>query len=148
MAEATKKPNIYIPTNRGSIEALVNRNLDLLDGLCDDIRDKMVSVLVDGLSQGKGIDEIIDDMEEAGVAYGYTAERIARTEIMYGLNEGALERYKEDDIEKVQWLAGPDDRICEDCEEMDGTIYPIDEAPELPLHPNCRCVLVPYFEVS
>lgn len=147
MAKAAyKKPDIYVKTNPETIKALVSRNLDLIEGLCDDIRDKMLTILSEGLSQGKGIDEIIDEMEEAGFAYGYAAERIARTEIMYGLNEGALDRYKDDRIEKVQWLAGPDDRICEDCEEMDGTIYPIDEAPELPLHPCCRCVLTPVIE--
>ena len=37
-----------------------------------------------------------------------------------------------------------DDRTCLVCGEMDGKVFEtLEEAPELPQHPNCRCLLLP-----
>lgn len=140
-----EKPDIYIDPNKAAIDALVKRNLDLIDGLEDDVKNKMLTILSDGLMKGQGIDEIIRNMESAGVALGYAAERIARTEIMYALNQGALNRYKNDGIEYVQWLAGPDDRCCPVCLGYHLQVFPINDAPDIPAHPSCllpdtRCI--------
>jgi SPP1 gp7 family putative phage head morphogenesis protein len=140
-----EKPDIYIDPNKAAIDALVKRNLDLIDGLEDDVKNKMLTILSDGLVKGQGIDEIIRNMESAGVALGYAAERIARTEIMYALNQGALNRYKNDGIEYVQWLAGPDDRCCPVCLGYHLQVFPINDAPDIPAHPSCRCTLGPHF---
>lgn len=148
MAEYVK-PDIYLgfdgENKKKVIEDLVKRNFVILKGYADDVRAKLVTVLVEGMTHGKGITEIIKDMEAAGVAYGYAAERIARTEIMYGLNKGAMNRYKDTGVERVKWLAGPDDRICPVCNEKNGSVYELKDAPDLPYHPNCRCCWTPYF---
>lgn len=46
-------------------------------------------------------------------------------------------------IKKVKYLSTLDRRTCLVCAEKDGKIFNLDEAPELPIHYNCRCVLVP-----
>lgn len=40
----------------------------------------------------------------------------------------------------VEWLTAGDDRVCPECEELEGTFYTLAAARRLiPKHPNCRC---------
>ena len=84
----------------------------------------------------KEIDGILDD----GIV---RAKMIARTETMRALNAAAKDRYNGAGIERVQWLAAADERECPDCADLDGQEFDIDEAPDCPLHPSCRCCLAP-----
>ena len=42
----------------------------------------------------------------------------------------------------VKWITEHDERVCEECKELDEQIFPIDEVPDKP-HYNCRCRLEP-----
>jgi SPP1 gp7 family putative phage head morphogenesis protein len=45
----------------------------------------------------------------------------------------------------VEWSTAGDDRVCEECESMEGKIMDIDDAHGMiPVHPNCRCAFIPY----
>jgi len=144
-----EKSDIYIPANPGAVDALIERNLGYIKGLTEDQKKKLLAELTEGMLRGEGIDELIKRIAphiEAGEGPGQSrAELIARTEVMYALNQGAIDRCRQSGFEKVQWLAGPDDRICDECMENDGSVYEIGTEPSLPLHPNCRCVYIPYF---
>lgn len=48
--------------------------------------------------------------------------------------------FKENGVEYVRWVSEHDTKRCKECEELDGTVYPIDKAPEK-AHINCRCWL-------
>jgi SPP1 gp7 family putative phage head morphogenesis protein len=150
--EEYKKPDINIPANQDAIDALIERNLGFIKGMTDDQRKGMLAELTEGMIKGEGIDQLVKRLApyvEAGSGKGQTrAELIARTEVMYGLNAGTISRYKKDGIEKVQWLAGPDDRMCPVCGEKNGSVYAIGSEPSLPFHPDCRCCWVPYFETG
>ena len=64
--------------------------------------------------------------------------------MLYGSNEGALESYNENGIQKAEFLVSFDDRLCEECEALSGKEYPIGEAHGIiPVHPSCRCTFVP-----
>lgn len=52
--------------------------------------------------------------------------------------ESTLKAYGDCGIEKVKWVAEKDGRTCEDCLELDGKIFTLDEVPSQP-HINCRC---------
>ena len=41
-----------------------------------------------------------------------------------------------------------DKRTCMGCAALSGKIYPLDNHPPRPLHPRCRCVLVPETDIS
>lgn len=43
-----------------------------------------------------------------------------------------------------KFIAEDDQRCCPVCKELDGSVFRDDDPnfPKLPLHPNCRCVLV------
>lgn len=77
------------------------------------------------------------------------AETIARSEIMDALNTGQSEAWAQaqeagflsENATKV-WIITPVEKLCPECEAMDGQTVPIDqEFPDgdPPLHPNCRC---------
>lgn len=85
------------------------------------------------------------------------ADTISRTEINRALNHGSLFFYTlAENIYKgllVKWVEIPDRRLCRFCKEKaeSGTrygvgVYNIHDIQPPPLHPNCRCVLVPYHE--
>lgn len=57
-------------------------------------------------------------------------------------DEANLQALKDADVKKVRWVVFGDDRVCSDCEELNGTVWDIDRVPKKP-HPRCRCYLVP-----
>lgn len=76
------------------------------------------------------------------------AEMIARTETAYADVEGNIEAYKQSGVVAgKQWITGAG--CCDLCDELDGTIvdlgdeFPNDGGNGPPLHPNCRCDVLP-----
>ena len=53
-----------------------------------------------------------------------------------------IETFKKNGIRRVMWQSEHDEKVCEECKERDGKIYPIDDIPTKP-HYRCRCWLVP-----
>lgn len=51
-----------------------------------------------------------------------------------------LEAFREAGIEQVVWVTQADDRVCEDCDALNGQIFDIDAVP-VPPHWGCRCTL-------
>lgn len=48
-------------------------------------------------------------------------------------------------VKKVMWHTEKDDRVCSDCEPLDGKVFDIEDVPPKP-HWNCRCWITPVFE--
>ncbi len=57
----------------------------------------------------------------------------------------AMVVYDDVGVKKVMWSAEDDYKTCGVCNELDGEIFPINEAPPKQ-HYNCRCVLIPVKE--
>lgn len=121
-----------------------------------------------GISAGEGIPDLRKRVE--GVFEGmdrYRSERIARTETIRATNYATLSAYKESGVVQAkQWLTTPDERTCEWCGPMDRRVLGLDDdwfkrgesfqgvnggtikldygsVDQPPLHPNCRCTLIP-----
>ncbi|MEO0498744.1 MAG: minor capsid protein [Pseudomonadota bacterium] len=75
------------------------------------------------------------------------AEAVVRTAVSHTQNVARQELYQAnaDIVQSVQWTATLDSRTSAVCRGRDGRIYPLDKAPAIPAHINCRSVLVPYF---
>ena len=73
---------------------------------------------------------------------------IVRTEVTRMANKGALEHYREGGIKKKRFVASFGPRTCEECSSLNGTIYNLDEGPEIPVHTMCRCTWVPMVELK
>jgi len=92
----------------------------------------------------------VDVGGELGKRIKNQSEVIARTEIMRVSNGVSRRIYEEnkDILKGVQYLATLDDRTCPVCGVNDGKIFYFDKNPvtsgeQPPLHPRCRCVLIP-----
>jgi hypothetical protein len=93
--------------------------------------------------------------EYADRLLNYRALTIARTETMRAANAGYKEMIQQG-IEanmipptaRMVWIVTPDDRLCEDCNDMDGQLADEngDFTEEIPLHPSCRCIIGTSFE--
>lgn len=148
--------NVKAPLNKKVLDALYERNLSFCEGLLDDTKKKILTVISDSLVKGDDIWSIVDKLKDIGFDKN-RAEMIARTEVMYSLNQASIEAFAEDGIEYVEWLTAFDDRTCDEtngpeielpdgsvvygCEAMNGKIFKIDEVPAIPVHPACRCTI-------
>ncbi len=108
-------------------------------------------ILLDGYEQGLGIDEIARNIRETFAFSKVRAERIARTEIITGANQGALEGYKEAGVTDMEfYTAGEDGRTCELCLSFDTKIFSYEDAQNFitgSTHPSCRCTWLPVIEL-
>ena len=72
-------------------------------------------------------------------------EMIARTETVRLANEGLVDLFKTNGVEKVNYIAAISDRTCPICLGLDGQVFEINKLNvgenQPPIHPNCRCTL-------
>lgn len=100
-------------------------------------------LLLTGLQQGKTATEIAVSLHNF-MGQGFNeCHRLVRTETMHYLNDATMQRYKDAGIKYVQIWVAEDERTCDKCSKYHGKIYPIDKCPHVPLHPNCRCTIIP-----
>jgi hypothetical protein len=117
--------------------------------------------------------EIAEQILTAGLAQTEArASMLAHTGAIWSYNEGATQRYEDAGVTVVEWLTADDDLRCPFCAEMNGKRIETGKAffsagDELsaddltlkipggargfnvthpPLHPNCRCTIIPIFE--
>ncbi len=121
--------------NVGSI--LVQRDKDALDAL-------VTQAMIDGQSSKA--------LAKAIVAAGITSDNktmdasdwalmVARTELQRAAVDGQIALYEAAGIEKVRWQAA---EPCDECADYDDQIFVLADMEDVPpLHPNCRCVLIP-----
>lgn len=111
---------------------------------------KLQQTLEDGLVQtivtGKKSTELKKTLQEQFNVSYHRASTLVRTETAHIETQAAQQRYRDYGITKVQFWADPDERTCPICKKMHKKIFPVDAAVPLPLHPNCRCCLVPIIE--
>lgn len=59
----------------------------------------------------------------------------------YGLSKGALDLYRSEGVQYVTWMTVGDNTVCPVCEQHgQDSPFPIDDFPDMPAHPRCRCV--------
>lgn len=79
----------------------------------------------------------------------YEANRLVNTELSFAYNLGKMAVYsKNPEISHVQFICMEDEKLCNDCADLNGLIYSVEEANSLdwflpPIHPNCRCTILP-----
>lgn len=54
--------------------------------------------------------------------------------------EAVIKAFKDAGVKQVMWVTERDNKVCDECHDRHGEIYPIDDIPSKP-HPGCRCVL-------
>ncbi len=120
--------------------------------MLDTDRDTLINIITNGLKDGKSIPEIRGAIQADFDNISKTqAQRITRTEVLRASTEATLDAYEQSGVvEGKQWLTAGASDECADyegqIESLDGNFYgdTTDFADgDPPLHPNCRCVLLP-----
>lgn len=103
----------------------------------------MARELVNGLLAGNSVKEIAAALV-AVVSDTAKALTVAVTEITRASAIAARNLYQQDGSRLVRWLSEEDDKVCPAClaQEAAGP-QPIADMPLPPLHPRCRCTVLP-----
>lgn len=136
----------YAPVDQRMIDAMAERNLSEIKNLTGDMATRLARTLATGISNAERVQQLITRVQEVTQFSKNRAITIARTETLRAANTAAKTRYEQYGVDKVEYVAALDDRVCDECEGLHGKRYNLDDAPELPIHPNCRCTLIPYIE--
>lgn len=163
---------VWDVNNPRAVSALEKHRTGRVVGLVETQQKQLRKTLADGMAANeaprqirKRIQSEFDDMNR------YGAGRIARTETIWAHNEGAQMGWAEGGVTKKQWVSSGDPRSCAYCTSMNGKIVDVEGSyfrkgdnmrnPEQgnqslsfnydgiehpPLHPNCRCTIVPIIE--
>lgn len=115
---------------------------DDVDKLVDTLNDELLHCVI----TGKKTTELVHLLQERfGVSYN-NADMIARTEMAHIQTEAAKKRYEDYGIKQVQIWASPDERRCKECGKLHKTKYFTNEQVPIPVHPRCRCCIIPVVE--
>lgn len=136
----------------------------------DETLDQLNKTLAEGIQAGEAIDKLkgrVDNVYDG--AENYRTLRVARTETLKASNNATEEAYKQTGyVTGKEWVVNPD--ACPQCLEFEGTTLGLDESfldvgasydftnakgetetvvnsyddiDNPPLHPNCRCTIIP-----
>nr|WP_150959349.1 minor capsid protein [Aneurinibacillus sp. XH2] len=111
------------------------------------LKTEISQALIRGDSNVKTAKVIADRM---GVGFR-SASRLVRTEASHIQSEAAFDSYKNSGVvKKFEFVAALDERTCPICGGLDGHVFTFAEKETgvniPPVHPNCRCTIVPYFD--
>jgi SPP1 gp7 family putative phage head morphogenesis protein len=129
------------------IDRMTFHTVDHFDRIADDLKDRLTDTLQEGFDGGEGIPDLRNRIQEAlGIDSRRATER-ARTLTMESFNQAHIVSYTEVGAPGVEFLAGIDERTCEICGDLNGTIFALDDEDMVrpPVHNFCRCTLAPYF---
>lgn len=104
--------------------------------------------LAKAVLMGEGMDKAAQRIRDTVTNVSYrNAVRLARTEIQRVANDTAKNAYQKHSevLSSISWVSTLDPRTCLECGDLDMTTYwfdppntpSIDDAPRMPLHPNC-----------
>lgn len=157
-----------LPMHLERIGLIFTRTYTGLKGITDAMDHVISQILAQGMAEGDGpallarkIVAAIDgtDLGKLGITDRLgrfipaqrRAAMLARTEIIRAHHLATIQEYRNwaalEIYLKAEWKTGGDDRVCPECAKMEGKIYTLDEAEGMiPLHPNCRCIFLPWSE--
>lgn len=93
----------------------------------------------------KDIDRIINGRTSGGGA-SRRAQTIMRSETCAILNNSTVQDFQARGVQQYRFMSLEASNTCQECADMDGNTYDVDEAQEgvnlPPIHPNCQCWIV------
>lgn len=127
-------------------------NLNAKWAITDTIRDELRKILEDAFSKEIPLDEVIQQIKEAGSFSESRSEMIARSEISRSQVQGELATWKASGMVLTYgWILSEDEDICDECISIEDGTSEWGEPPwefgkgPIPLddtHPRCRCGLI------
>ena len=121
----------------------------------DALKARLDGVLATGLITGQSNQamarKLKDQVRTAVTNSRYVTERLARTESARVQFKAQMDSITAADYKYVKWYAEPGAcRICQEINDNDRYdlgygVFPVDEVPSIPIHPNCRCSVSAYW---
>lgn len=112
----------------------------------DKLQQALNDNLIDCVLTGKKTTQLKQILQEQFAVSYNRADSIVRTEMAHIQTQAAQQRYKDYGVQEVEVWADEDERRCDVCGKLHKTRYPINGALPIPLHPNCRCCIIPVVE--
>lgn len=110
----------------------------------NDLANRIYNDVIDCVKNGEQPKRIIKRIKDNCGVSAYQAKRLVNTEVARVVNAGQMDIYRESGVvEKVLYTATLEDNTCEICADLDGKTFKLNDAPNIPQHPNCRCCLIP-----
>lgn len=149
--------SVFTLIDKDALDFMVNYDLVLAGDIRRELADGIKRTILSGVVTGKGTDDIVRDLgkviedkesfRHAGsrvfTKAQYRMEMIARTEALRAHNQGRIKFYGEVGVQKLEWMAMKDERMCPVCGGLDGRVFDTGSFPSQPAHPNCRCTSLP-----
>lgn len=161
----------YMQTNEVQ-KYLKKDGVKYIKAISEETATRLQETLAEGVENQESIPQLKERVAQVyDEARGFRSERIARSEVLRATNFAASEAYRQSGVvEKKEWLTAHDERVCPWCGPMDGKqldlgdtfakkgdkivgtnengkkvtlTIGIDNIDTPPLHPNCRCTLIP-----
>jgi SPP1 gp7 family putative phage head morphogenesis protein len=115
------------------------------ENLVNSLNETLTQNIIRGENPRKAIEQLSKKLGTSKANAG----RLYMTESAAIAAKSQSECYKELDVEEFEFVSTLDTNTCDICGSMDGKHFPMSDY-EIgltvpPLHPNCRCVTVPYF---
>lgn len=155
---------ITTPIHADRVGLLYTRTFNDLKGITDAMDGQISRVLAQAMADGKGPREIarlltktisgpvgdlgLTDTLGRFIPAERRAKILARTEIIRAHSDATLQEYKSWGVEGVivraEFVTAGDDRVCAECQALEGQTYTLKEAEGIiPVHPQCRCIFLP-----
>lgn len=122
---------------------------DNVNRLQETLNEALIHCVITGTDAGK-LKRLLSD--RFGVSYR-RASTLVNTEMSHIQNQAAKHRYQDSGLEKYEFLGREEKDGCghsPDCHKLDGQVFYLVEMKEgvnaPPMHPNCRCSIVPVIE--
>ena len=132
-----------MPADKRALSVLKARSLTGLQGITDEMSKSIMQEITDGMLRGDSPRDVAKAISERVDISQSRSQVLARTETMKAYNSGATNRFKQRGVDEQEWCAAASERTCTYCNSMDGRKFPIDDSPDMPAHPNCRCCWLP-----
>lgn len=137
-----------------SLKTLISNNVEkFTKSMLDTDRDHIINIITNGIENGDSVVDIRNELtgDDLLSFSKMQSTRITRTEVLRASTDSALDAWNQSGVvEGKQWITAGADDECADyegqIETLSGNFYSdtsefADGDP--PLHPNCRCTLIP-----
>ncbi len=120
----------------------------LSQGIADGLHPRTLARQLNGVIRGTGGDLALRDSLGRFMSAERRAIILARTEIIRAHSEAQLQEFANWGVEnvhvKAEWITAGDNRVCNQCANLEGSIFTIEKARGMiPLHAQCRCAWIP-----
>ena len=113
---------------------------------------RLQTELSGALTSGSGLAKVQRTIRDEFQIGQYNSIRLIRTETNYFHNQAELTAYKDDNIEKYEYLAEMDGKTSKVCRNLNGEKILVKDAKAgenyPPMHPNCRSTTIPVVELD